>query len=60
VAQKDIRKRDEVILDEGTGQITTHPGQGSPEEQQLIEKLQWEIISCTVQSSFLQAEIKNK
>jgi hypothetical protein len=34
------------------------PGQASPEEQQLIEKFQWEIESCTVQSTLLHVEME--
>jgi hypothetical protein len=51
VAQKDIKKQDVGILNKGTGQMITQPGRVSPEEQQLIQKLQWEIESCTEQSS---------
>jgi hypothetical protein len=34
------------------------PERVSPEEQQLIEKLQWEIGSCTLKSTSLQSERK--
>jgi hypothetical protein len=47
-----------VILNEQTGQVIIQPGRVSSEEQQLVEKLQWEIESCTEQSTVLQAEIK--
>ena len=58
LTQKEIRRRDMVILNEQTGQMITQPGRVSPEEQQLVKKLQWEIDYCTEQSTVLQAEIK--
>jgi trehalose/maltose hydrolase-like predicted phosphorylase len=57
LTQKEIRRREVVILNEQTGQMITQPGWVSSEEQHLIEKLQWEIESCTEQSTVLQAEI---
>jgi hypothetical protein len=56
--QKTIRSRDVMILNETTGKMITQPGRLSPEEQQLIDKLQWEIETCKEQSTVLQAEIK--
>jgi hypothetical protein len=38
--------------------LITVPGRVSPEEQQLITKLTWEIESCKEQSIELQNEIK--
>jgi hypothetical protein len=58
LTQKEIRRRDVVILNEQTGQMITQPGRVSSEEQQLVESLQWESESCTEQSTILQAEIK--
>jgi len=40
--------------------MITQPGRVSAEEQQLMEKLHWEIDSCKEQSAVLQAEIKEK
>jgi hypothetical protein len=58
LTQKEIRRRYVVILNEQTGQMITQPGRVPSEEQQLVEKLQWEIESCTEKSTALQAEIK--
>ena len=44
--QKTIRSRDVMILNETTGKMITQPGRLSPEEQQLIDKLHWEIETC--------------
>jgi hypothetical protein len=50
VTQKEIRKQDVVILDEAADQLIMQPGWVSAlEEQQLIDKLKWEIKSCTEQ-----------
>ena len=38
--------------------MITQPGQVTPEEQQMIDTLTWEIESCTEQAKELQAEIK--
>jgi hypothetical protein len=51
VAQKDIKKQDVEMLNKGTGQMITQLGRVSPEEQQLIQKLQRVIELCMVQSS---------
>jgi hypothetical protein len=56
--KKEIRRRDIQIPHETTGVLITVPGQVSPEEQQLIAKLVWEIESCKQQSTELQKEIK--
>jgi hypothetical protein len=58
VTLKEIRERDVVILNEATGQMITQPGRVSPQEQQLIDKLTWEIESCTEQARELRVEIK--
>jgi hypothetical protein len=55
---KEISKRDIRIPHETTGMLITVPGRVSPEEQQLITKLTWEIESCKEQSIELQNEIK--
>ena len=55
---KDIRSRDLWIPHKTTGLLITVPGRVSPEEQQLITKLTWEIESCKQQSTELQKEIK--
>jgi hypothetical protein len=56
---KEIKKRDVIIPHETTGAMILVPGRVSPEEQQLIQKLEWEINSCKEQSEELQKEIKN-
>ncbi len=55
---KEIRSRDIRIPHETTGTLITVPGRVSPEEQQLITKLTWEIDSCKQQSAELNKEIK--
>ncbi len=55
---KEIRSRDLRIPHETTGVLITVPGRVSPEEQQLITKLTWEIEACKQQSAELQKEIK--
>jgi hypothetical protein len=56
---KEIKKRDVRIRHEVTGAMILIPGRISPEEQQLIEKLQWEIDSCSEQAEELQSEMKS-
>jgi hypothetical protein len=55
---KEIKKRDVWIPHESTGAMIRVPGRVSPEEQQLIAKLQWEITCCKEQSADLRTEIK--
>jgi hypothetical protein len=56
---KEIRKRSIRIPHETAGVLIAVPGRVSPEEQQLIDKLTWEIEACKEQSAELQKEIKN-
>jgi hypothetical protein len=56
--KKELQRRDIQIPHETTGVLITVPGRVSPEEQQLISKLVWEIESCKQQSTELQKEIK--
>jgi hypothetical protein len=50
---KEIKKRDVRIPRETTGAMILVLGRISPEEQQLIQKLEWEIHSCKDQSEEL-------
>jgi hypothetical protein len=55
---KEIQSRNIWIPHKTTGTLITVPGRVSPEEQQLITKLTWEIGSCKKQSAELHKEIK--
>jgi len=56
--KKEIKKRDARFRHEVTGAMITVPGRVTPEEQQLIEKLLWDVESCKDHEAELQNEIR--
>jgi hypothetical protein len=58
ITNNNIRARAERIQHETTGRMITVPGRVSHDEQQLIDKLTWEIESCKEQAAEIQKEIK--
>jgi hypothetical protein len=54
----EIKKRDARFRHEITQEWITVPGRVTPEEQQLVEKLSWDIESCKEHEAELRNEIK--